>query len=235
MMSDPKYIHYSQLASIFSYPTDELPLHTRQCQEWLLKDYPNMSEAFSLFSNWVSSTSLNEMEEVYTKTFHIQAICYLDLGFVLFGEDYKRGEFLVNMKREQELAGNDCGDELPDNLSNVLTLFPKLKDKEIRDELAVRILIPALKKMLFEFNVSRMEMRNKAMKKKHNAILLENQANGNIYQYALSTLLGIISKDFENIKYELPEKQNVMNNDFLNTSCQSCTPNYNKSIKTVKI
>jgi hypothetical protein len=45
------------------------------------------------------------------------------LGYVLFAEDYKRGDFLVKVKNEQRKVNNDCGEELADNLPNILTLM----------------------------------------------------------------------------------------------------------------
>ena len=68
-------------------------------------------------------------QEYYISTFDVQAICFLDIGYVLFGEDYKRGIFLVNIKKEQIKAGNDCGSELPDHLPNILTLLPKMQGR----------------------------------------------------------------------------------------------------------
>jgi nitrate reductase assembly molybdenum cofactor insertion protein NarJ len=54
----------------------------------------------------------DEYEELYTKTFDVQPICYLDLGYVIFGEDYKRGAFLLHMQEEQQKVNNDCGTDL---------------------------------------------------------------------------------------------------------------------------
>lgn len=53
---------------------------------------------------------------------------HLDLGYVMFGEDYKRGAFLLNMQIEQQKINNDCGTDLPDNICNVLDLMTLSKD-----------------------------------------------------------------------------------------------------------
>jgi nitrate reductase assembly molybdenum cofactor insertion protein NarJ len=78
-------------------------------------------------------------------------MCFLDIGYVLFGEDYKRGIFLVNIKKEQLKACNDCGTELPDHLPNLLTLLPKMEDKDLVEELIYSILIPAIHEMILKF------------------------------------------------------------------------------------
>ncbi|MDL1878882.1 tetratricopeptide repeat protein [Cytophagia bacterium CHB2] len=114
---------YRPFTPLVSYPDAGLPAAVERCTAMLGLHCPEAAATLAPFAQWLAATPLHDQEEVYARTFHIQAICYLDLGFVLFGEDYKRGEFLVNMKREQALAGNHCGDELPDNLANVLNLL----------------------------------------------------------------------------------------------------------------
>lgn len=58
---------------------------------------------------------------------------------------------MVNIKREQEKAGNDCGTELPDHLPNILTLLPKLKDENLAEEMVYSLLIPCIKEMISKF------------------------------------------------------------------------------------
>ncbi|NUM50145.1 MAG: hypothetical protein HUU48_03430 [Flavobacteriales bacterium] len=182
---------YSLFAPIFAYPTEAYKTEVDNLQAFLNEHYPLAAKCFQPFSNYVASTPSEQIEEVYTKTFHIQAVCYLDLGYVIFGEDYKRGEFLVNMKHEQDLAENDCGNDLADNLVNVLTLLPKLKDQEFKEELIVRILIPALEKMLAEFKSSKMDLREKVLKKVQKVVIQQGLPFGNIFQSALSALLEV--------------------------------------------
>lgn len=223
------------LAEVFKYPSAQLHKEVSSCSELLEKQYPIAFADFRKFANWVENTPLDEMEEVFTKTFHIQAICYLDLGFVLFGEDYKRGEFLVNMKKEQKDAGNDCGDELPDNLVNVLTLIPKLKDEQFIADLVVMVIKPAIEMMLKEFESARMELKTKILRKKHKAILLEDQKDGNIYQYVLRALLEVFNKDFEGVDYKKPEKGFVPAvAGFGVADCGGCSFINTKTIKTAK-
>lgn len=234
-MEKNKYIQYQLLSEMLKYPSVRFPEEVGRCSALLKKEYPEAFHEFERFENWVKHTPMVEMEEVYTKTFHIQAICYLDLGYVLFGEDYKRGEFLVNMKKEQRDAGNDCGDELPDNLVNVLTLIPKLDDDEFLNELVVKIIIPALHKMLDEFKSARMELKTKILRKKHKAILLEDQANGNIYQYVLRALVEVFSKDFEKAAQDQPLPAfSPAINGFGAAACGGCSFINSNTLKTTK-
>ena len=59
-----------------------------------------------IISGFQSNPS-RKWEEIYTRTFDVQAITTLDVGYVLFGDDYKRGELLVNLNNEHTKAGND--------------------------------------------------------------------------------------------------------------------------------
>lgn len=186
---------------------------------------PEKSEDYIRFVEWARSTDLDSCREVFMKTFHIQAVCYLDLGYVIFGEDYKRGSFLANMKNEQRLAKNDCGDELADNLSNVLNLLPLMTDTELRDDLVSRILLPALDKMLSEFQSARMALRDRVLRRKHQALLLEGQANGNIYRYALEGLNAMLHKDFQSINAKPMESASATSYGFESVAadCGSCS------------
>jgi nitrate reductase assembly molybdenum cofactor insertion protein NarJ len=87
--------------------------------------------------------TLGEQQEYYLMTFDVQAVCCPDLGYLLFGEDYKRAQLLVNLKKEHSLAGVDCGKELGDYLPNILTLLERTTDRNFAEELGFIITIPA--------------------------------------------------------------------------------------------
>lgn len=225
--------HYNVLSAIFRYPQEGYKDKVEECMNFLKHHNPEASKELLPFVEFVKNEPLNRVEEVFNKTFHIQAICYLDLGYVLFGEDYKRGEFLVNMKQEQREVNNDCGEELPDNLGNVLTLMSLTDNQEFLNEFSVRILIPAIGKMLSEFEASRMELKSKILKKKHKVLIQENLPNKNIYQYALQSLLKVIQKDFEQIHYEETKVNPSIGGNFL-VNCDSCAVDNKPVTKTAK-
>ncbi len=147
------YNHYTLIANLFRYPTEELMDNALDVIGALSTDYPEQTEVVKGFIQNFSSLTLYQQQEYYIKTFDIQAVCFLDIGYVLFGEDYKRGDFLVQMKEEQRNAGNDCGVELSDHLPNILTLFSKTKKEKFAEELIATICIPALDEMIDKFNI----------------------------------------------------------------------------------
>lgn len=197
-----KYNHYIVFANLLRYPGKDYTVKAQECLNMLQKNYPEAAEEIRPFADYISSHSEDEREELYTKTFDVQPICYLDLGYVLFGEDYKRGAFLLHMQEEQLKANNDCGTDLSDNISNILTLYTKTDNQALLDELAVKILIPGLEKMIGEFKQARIDLKIQALKKMHRALIQEELNTGNVYRNLFSALLFVLKKDFENVSFE---------------------------------
>lgn len=197
-----KYKHYSDFADLLRYPSMDYPERVNKCFGILSKDYPEAASEMKPFVEYINTHTEDEREELFTKTFDVQPICYLDLGYVIFGEDYKRGAFLLHMQEEQLLAGNDCGTDLSDNICNMLTLYAKTDNQALLDELAVKILIPGLEKMIGEFKQARVELKMKILKKLHRAIIQEELNQGNVYRNVISALLLVFKKDFEHVSFE---------------------------------
>jgi len=188
--------HYKILAELFRYPDADFVPRVVKCQELLDRDYPEAGKALLSFTQYINALSIDEREELFTKTFDVQPICYLDLGYVIFGEDYKRGTFLLHMQEEQRNIGNVCEPELPDHLYHVLHLLTMHPDADFVDELVGKIVVPGVKKMIHEFNTARVELKLKVMRKLHNAIIQEDQNIGNVYVHAFEALLLVLQKDF---------------------------------------
>lgn len=212
---------YIALAELFRYPKTGYQQKIRDCAELLKAQYPVAHVTLIPFLDVIINQGLYETEELFSKTFHIQAICYLDLGYVLFAEDYKRGAFLVHMKNEQQKINNDCAEELADNLPNVLTLMAQLEDASFLDEMAVRIVIPALENMLKEFDMARMTLKTEIRRKKQKVLIQENLKNKNIYQYAIQSTLDVLKEDFKESKYQNEFVKPDLSSSFL-PGCGTC-------------
>ncbi|HCY39845.1 MAG TPA: hypothetical protein DHV48_00535 [Prolixibacteraceae bacterium] len=165
---------YNYIAHLFNYPTgdyrtvvEKLHLEFQEYGQSAVDDFLPVARHFT-------SKQISELQEYYIRTFDVNATCYLDIGYVLFGEESKRGQFLLNMRSEQQKAGNDCGTEFADHLPNVLTLLPKIEDKLFREELVVSMLLPALKHMLDNFRTEE-----------------------NIYKGLLKLLVQVLETDFK--------------------------------------
>ena len=134
---------YEQLADLLEYPEQRgLALARAACAS------DDVSAPLTDYMRAVTQLSLPEFQELYTRTFDLNPVCALEIGYHLFGENYKRGEFLANL-RETE-APFDLGQEhqLPDYLPVLLRLLTRLDDKELHDSLISECLIPGIDKML---------------------------------------------------------------------------------------
>ena len=99
------------------------------------------------FAGKIRRMPLSGLQELYTTTFDLSPICALDLGWHLFGEDYKRGLFLARMRRELLLHGIPETRELPDHLSHALLLLARMGPAQ-GEEFASVIVGPAVERML---------------------------------------------------------------------------------------
>ena len=170
---------YKYIADLFRYPTGDIISRVHQFSEFLGQKDALLHSKFQPFQNFFTNNSITGLEEHYIRTFDVRAICHLDIGYIIFGDDSKRGRFLYHMKEEQILAGNDCGSELADFLPNVLTLLSKSDNPDLAEELSVSILLPALSKM-----IQKLESEN------------------NIYRIPVEILISFLEQDFENSEYE---------------------------------
>lgn len=143
--------HYAALAEMFRYPTYRLKTFSGKWSEIVDKYDPALHSELEPFLKHISEKPLTFQQEYFVATFDVQPLCILDTGYVLFGEDYKRGQFMANLSMEHRKAGNSCGMELPDHLPNVLCLLSKMKDDEMAEELTCSLLIPAVESMITGF------------------------------------------------------------------------------------
>jgi nitrate reductase delta subunit len=95
----------------------------------------------------VGELSVEQAQEMFTRTFDINPVCTLEIGWHIYGEDYARGAFLVKMREQLREWNLRESQELPDHLTHVLALLGRLEG-EAADQLAARYVLPALDKML---------------------------------------------------------------------------------------
>jgi len=206
-----KLNHYALLAGLYQYPDAGYPQKVKDIQNFVDSNYPEACEDMDTFAELLPAHDLNKMEELYIRSFDVQSVTTLDIGYVLFGDDYKRGELLANLNREHTQTDNDCGSELGDHLPNLLRLISKLDDQDLIVEMIEELIVPALTKMISEFEPGRMKKKNE-LYKKHYKTLIETPEDGSLmYLSCLKVLDKVIRKDFSIV--DKPEKRQTI--DFL--------------------
>lgn len=188
---------YELLSGLFMYPENEVfKKKIIEVYNYLLKTFPEAALTFQPFVDFAETSSIVDIQELFLRSFDVQAITTLDIGFILFGEDYKRGKLLVHLNEEHRKACNDCETELSDHLPNLLRLLPKVKDEEMQIEIATLLLLPAVEKMITEFSVDKIEKKD-TIYKKHQKVLLEYSQNyRTVYQNCLWVVFLVLEKDF---------------------------------------
>lgn len=163
---------YESLAALFDYPDAEYAQKIFESRSLLESVYAEKADVLAKFEEYVKRVSLAELEELYVATFDVQSSCCLDVGYSVFGEDYKRGQFMAELKVLYRDKSLDCGTELPDHLPNVLRLLTRL-DYASSDKLVSQVVVPALNHIIQAFGDSQ-----------------------NAYRYLLETVQAILVRDF---------------------------------------
>lgn len=197
------HIHYSLLANLFDYPDAAYAERVMQLRQHLGTEYPLATEDLDQFIELLPQDELLTIQELFTRSFDVQAIATLDIGYVLFGDDYKRGEMLANLNREHLAANNDCGTELADHLPNLLRLMDRLQDDDLLQDLAYAVVGPALLEMIGEFSAGRVQKKNEANAKHYKTLIDTPPVEKNVfvlYKYALRALYEVLKQDFSLIQ-----------------------------------
>jgi nitrate reductase molybdenum cofactor assembly chaperone len=204
-------IQYETLVPLFEYPRDGYAERVRDMKDYLSGHYNDAAEELGRFFDLLPNDDLQAMQELFTRSFDVQAATTLDVGYVLFGDDYKRGILLANLNAEHRAANVDTGTELADYVPNLLRLMAVMEDEEVLHDLAYAILGPALLEMIGEFSTDRVEKRNISYEK-HYKTLIEDPAVASeavtLYQYALKSLYSVLRQDFALIETMPLERSN---------------------------
>ena len=134
--------HYEQFADLLEYPITKLDANLTAGSE---------EDTLTSFRSRLAMLTLSDLQELYTRTFDLNPACALEVGYHLFGENYKRGELLANLRATEAPFELGQTQQLPDYLPVLLRLLPKLGDQELRSSLISECMVPAIEKMLKSF------------------------------------------------------------------------------------
>ncbi|MGE0132584.1 MAG: nitrate reductase molybdenum cofactor assembly chaperone [Blastocatellales bacterium] len=129
------------LAGLLEYPGKDWP------QRLGLIGVTLGDETLVEFFRRIETLPLATLQETYTQTFDLNPVAALEIGYHLFGENYKRGLFLAQLRETEEQYALDEQGQLPDYLPTLLRLLTRLDDLELREDLIAECLLPAIGKM----------------------------------------------------------------------------------------
>ncbi|HEU5453846.1 MAG TPA: molecular chaperone TorD family protein [Terriglobales bacterium] len=137
----------SSVAGVLTYPEADYVSRVRVC---IAAAEPEIRERLAPFAEQVCALSVEDAQELFTRTLDLNPVCSLEMGWHLFGENYDRGLLMVRMRNELRRHRIAETGELPDHLSHALPLLEHM-EREEAEEFAAAIVVPALEKMLAAF------------------------------------------------------------------------------------
>ena len=118
------------LSRLLSYPDDSTVQTAELLYVVLQGELDSAVEDIAQFGAFAETCEVTELEESYTRTFDINPLSALEVGWHLFGEEYARGMFLVRMREELRKYSLPESNELPDHMTHVLAVVAAMPDAE---------------------------------------------------------------------------------------------------------
>lgn len=128
------------LAPLFAYPDEDTAQTAAVCAARF--GVPDLDE----FAARMAGLPLAARQEAFVAAFDMNPAAALEVGWHVFGEQYERGAFLVDLRQRLRAAGITESGELPDHLSYLLRLVVRMDEVE-RRRFATTYLAPALEKI----------------------------------------------------------------------------------------
>ena len=134
---------HDALAELFEYPRAGHAARTRRIVDRVVAEVGEAGAGLAPFAEFAEASSLGDCEELYVRTFDANAARALEVGWQVFGEQYERGAFLVDLRGRMRALGVPEGTELPDHLTQVLRLLGRMDGAEAAT-LVARAVTPSL-------------------------------------------------------------------------------------------
>lgn len=138
------------LANLLVYPDDNLLGSIEECKNILKTSGSTSVESIEKFARYAKGSTIEDLQENYTRTFDFNPDRALEVGWHLFGERYERGTFIVKMRETLRRLNLTESSELPDHLFHVLAALGRMENDEAKD-FATLFVLPALRKILNGF------------------------------------------------------------------------------------
>ena len=150
MNADPISCSFGLFAALLEYPTAALAGQTGACIDSVEPVQPEAGKLLAEFMQGLQGHPLARIEELYSSTFDLQPVCHPYVGYHLFGESYKRGEFMAKLVEVYRSHGFSSENELPDHAAVILRflgLGREVREGEFARVLLLEGLLPAAEKM----------------------------------------------------------------------------------------
>jgi nitrate reductase delta subunit len=135
-------------ADLLEYPQSSLTESVRECEALVSPGNPEAATLLHGFRSFVEDAPLGQVQELYTRTFDLDATYHPYVGHHLFGESYKRSAFMVGLKERYKAYDFVVEGELPDHLAVMLRYLSICEDDSQVAEIVRDAMTPALERMV---------------------------------------------------------------------------------------
>ncbi len=143
---------YDRLAELLDYPSDHWRETFAGSSAILVTEGLGHGVDLDAAFSALNLLGREEHRELYVSTFELNPAATLEIGSHLFGESYKRGEFLARLRKQESSYEIGQEHQLPDYLPVVLRLLGRLERDELREALIDLCLLPALETIITPLN-----------------------------------------------------------------------------------
>ena len=149
-IDDKEQLIFQHFAHLLTYPLAGVSDAAATCEALLTPDHARAAACLREFRKGVTGNSISRLQEIYTVTFDLDALCHPYVGHHLFGESYKRSAFMLGLKERYQKVGLATGSEVADHVALLLRFLSLCDETGERDALVQDALIPALHEMVKE-------------------------------------------------------------------------------------
>lgn len=135
-------------ADLLEYPQSDLSESVRECEALISPGNPEAAALLDPLRSFVADAPLGDIQELYTRTFDLDATYHPYVGHHLFGESYKRSAFMVGLKERYKAYDFVVEGELPDHLAVMLRYLSLCEDDVQVAEIIRDAMVPALERMV---------------------------------------------------------------------------------------
>jgi len=132
---------------LYGYPKADRAVVAQTALTTISRENAEATEMLRPLVAFLTDSPLAECEELYVRTFELNPVCALEIGWQLYGEQYARGAFLVRARELMREVGVPENTELPDHLPNILRVLARLRSPSV-EKLAAKFTAPAVRGMV---------------------------------------------------------------------------------------
>ncbi|CAN5639357.1 hypothetical protein BH10CYA1_BH10CYA1_13510 [soil metagenome] len=133
----------SGIATLLDYPTAQYKDNIKQARALVKIVCPRSAKLLDQFAKTVSTETLEQLEEQFTRTFDIAPLCNLYASSYIYGdENFDRGNLMATLSFKFKELGFDSGNELPDHLGLLLKFSTFISTEELNELIRYCLLDP---------------------------------------------------------------------------------------------